>query len=173
MFYVKQLQREMLIEPRFLGSKMRKFIVKKVHDEMEGQCIGKYGYIIAILDVEDIKPGLIENDSGSVNVMVKYTVMLLRPFRNEVLDAIVTMASDENGFFCRVGPLQIFVSRHCVPEDISFNAITSDCWVSEDEKVEIREGSIIRLRVIGISIDAGSIHAVGSIKETYLGQLEV
>ena len=47
---------------------------------------------------------------GSVNVEVEYSVILLRPFRNEVLDTIVTMASDENGFFCKLGPLQIFVS---------------------------------------------------------------
>ena len=32
------------------------------------------------------------------------------------------MASDETGFFARVGPLQIFVSRHCMPEDISVRA---------------------------------------------------
>lgn len=32
------------------------------------------------------------------------------------------MASDETGFFARVGPLQIFVSRHCMPEDISVSS---------------------------------------------------
>ena len=34
---------------------------------------------------------------------------------------------------------------------------TSDCWVSEDETVNIREGSIVRLRIIGLVIDAGVI----------------
>lgn len=62
--------------------------------------------------------------TGSVHVTVKYRVMLLRPFRNEVLDAIVTMASDESGFFAAVGPLQIFVSRHNMPDDIGFDEST-------------------------------------------------
>jgi hypothetical protein len=106
-------------------------------------CEGTYGYVISVVSVEDddIRPGLIDIDTGAVNVSVYYTVILLRPFKNEVLDAIgeennlsfilifsvsfshrissVTMASDETGFFARVGPLQIFVSRHSMPEDIT------------------------------------------------------
>lgn len=32
-----------------------------------------------------------------------------------------------------------------------------DTWISEDETVNIREGSIVRLRIIGLVIDAGVI----------------
>jgi DNA-directed RNA polymerase subunit E'/Rpb7 len=39
--------------------------------------------------------------------------------------------------------------------------------------VEIREGSVVRLRIIGLIIDAGVISAIGTIKESFLGQLEV
>lgn len=40
-------------------------------------------------------------------------------------------------------------------------------------QVEIREGSIVRLKIIGLVIDAGSISAIGTIKENYLGLLEM
>jgi hypothetical protein len=42
--------------------------------ELEGQCLGKHGYVISILDVDDneIFPGLIDNDSGAVSVTVFY-----------------------------------------------------------------------------------------------------
>ena len=126
--------------------------------ELEGQCLGKHGYVISILDVDDaeIFPGLIDNDSGAVSVTVFYSAILLRyfhlshlpltiyhvspspnfipypfhnpisrahdrPFRNEVMDTVVITATDENGFFTRAGPLQIFVSRHAMPEDMKFN----------------------------------------------------
>ena len=56
---------------------------------------------------------------------------------------------------------------------MKFNHNTGDCWVSEDETVEIREGSIVRLRIIGLVIDAGVISAIGTIKDTFLGQIEV
>jgi DNA-directed RNA polymerase subunit E'/Rpb7 len=56
------------------------------------QCgkIGTYGYVISVVSVEDedVEAGLIDIDTGAVNISVYYTVILLRPFKNEVLDAI-------------------------------------------------------------------------------------
>ena len=39
------------------------------------------------MDENDIKPGYIDNDTGSVNVIVWYSAILFRPFTNEVVDA--------------------------------------------------------------------------------------
>eukprot|EP01031_Cornospumella_fuschlensis_P039182 gene39182-47674_t len=175
MFLIKRLVREVLLEPRFLGPNLNDHVKTKVTTELEGQCLGKHGYVISVLDIKDvdIQPGLIDYTTGSVLIRVHYSVILLRPFRNEVLDAVVSMASDQNGFFAKVGPLQIFVSRHSMPDDIIFDHAEGDCWKSEDEKVEIREGSIVRLKIIGLVVDAGSISAIGTIKENYLGLLEL
>lgn len=82
-------------------------------------------------------------------------------------------SSDEAGFFSNVGPLRLFVSRFCMPEDMLFNDAMGDSWVSTDGSVEIREGSIVRLRVLGVVLDGGHMKAIGTIKESYLGQLEV
>ena len=51
---------------------------------------GTYGYVISVVSVEDedVEAGLIDIDTGAVNISVYYTVILLRPFKNEVLDAI-------------------------------------------------------------------------------------
>eukprot|EP01038_Epipyxis_sp_PR26KG_P005676 gene5676-7835_t len=175
MFFIKKLRRDILLDPIYLGARLNDRLKQRVYEELEGQCLGKHGYVISILDIkdEDVSAGLIDNDTGAVNMTVWYSVILLRPYKNEVMDTIVSMASDENGFFAKVGPLQIFVSRHSMPDDMSFNANQGDCWTSEDGKVEIREGSIVRLRIIGLSIDANSISAVGTIQESYLGQLEL
>eukprot|EP00601_Ochromonadales_sp_CCMP2298_P003154 CAMPEP_0173172422 /NCGR_PEP_ID=MMETSP1141-20130122/2299_1 /TAXON_ID=483371 /ORGANISM="non described non described, Strain CCMP2298" /LENGTH=163 /DNA_ID=CAMNT_0014094455 /DNA_START=53 /DNA_END=544 /DNA_ORIENTATION=- len=163
------------MEPLYLGAKLKEHVKHRVMQELEGQCLGRHGFVISVLDVkdEDIEPGLVDNDTGAVNVAVWYTVILLRPYRNQVLDTVVTSASDENGFLTKVGPLVIFVSRHNMPDDVSFDASAGDCWVSEDERVEIREGSLVRVRLIGLNFDAGMMSAVGTIKETYLGQLGI
>ena len=63
-----------------------------------------------------------------------------------------------------------------------------DCWCSDDQEVEISEGSIVRLRIMGVTVDAGAIvsytnvcivlyvinlmmlqSAIGTIKDNYLG----
>ena len=80
MFFVKKLRREILLEPCFLGSKLKEKVKQRIMSELEGQCLGKHGYVISILDVDDaeIFPGLIDNDSGAVSVTVFYSAILLR-----------------------------------------------------------------------------------------------
>ena len=70
-----------------------------------------------------------------------------------------------------MGPLSIFVSRHAMPEDITFDTTSGDCWKSEDGDIQIKEGSTVRLRILGLTIEAGSISAVGTIQDDYLGLL--
>ena len=176
MFYISKLRRDVLLDPCFLGRSMKDRVKKKVIDDLEGKCLGNKGFVIFILDIDDndIHPGLIDNDTGGVYITVYYNAVLMRPFKNEVVDAIVTSASDEKGFICRVGPLEIFVSQHCMPDDMRFNFDMGDSWISDDEAIEIKEDSIVRLRIIGVN-DSGAdtIVATGSIKDRFLGLIEM
>lgn len=171
MFYLKLLRRDVLLEPVHLGKHLKDRVRDRVFYEVEGTCIGKQGYVITILELkdEDVIPGLIDNDSGCVNVTVFYRAILFRPFENEVLDAVVTTTSDESGFSASAGPLTIFVSRHCMQEDIHFDYVKGDAWTSEDGEVEIREGSVVRLRILGLTIGPDQMDAVGTIKDDFLG----
>ena len=173
MFFDKKLKRDILLQPVHLGPKMKQKFELQQRDEDEGKCLGKHGYVIQILALDDfsIQPGKIDNDFGSVHMIVTYQAIMLRPFKNEVLDTIVFNAADDNGFFARIGPLEIYVHKYNMPEDMRFDNEKGDAWVSLDGEVEIKEGSIVRLRIIGVSIDAGQMSCMGSCKEVYLGQL--
>jgi len=110
---------------------------------------------------------LVDNDTGAVNVTVWYNAIMLRPFKNEVLDTVVER-TDNHGFFSKIGPLKIFVHKYSMPEDMTFN---DDCWISNDETVEIKEGTVVRLRIMGLSVEANVITAIGMINKSFLGQV--
>lgn len=169
---MKELRKDVLIEPRYLGPGLLAEVKSKLAAELEGQCLGTHGYVISLMDIHDsnIIPGKIENDSSAVHFTVKYQVILLRPFRNEVMDAVVTIAPEEIGFFAHVGPLQIFVSRHNIPLDIQFNP-TTESWVSSDYTTEIKPGTVVRLRINGLQFTTAGINAIGTINETFLGAM--
>ena len=173
MFFVKKLKRDIKLLPIHLGPKMKKKVEDQLRDEVEGKCLGNHGYVIFILSLGQfaIQPGKIDNDFGSVNMTVTYEAIMLRPFRNEVLDTVVFNAADDNGFFTKVGPLEIYIHKYNMPEDMRFDNEKGDAWVSTDGEVEIREGSIVRLRILGVSVDAGQMSAMGTIKDAFLGQL--
>ena len=138
---------------------------------VEGKCLGREGYVVAVLAVEesDIDTGIVDFDTGCVSVNARYSAILLRPFKNEVLDCVVTHVN-ELGFFTEAGPLNVFVSRHAMPPDIQngYDA-DADSWISDDKEVEIKQKCIVRLRLLGVMCDTTTITAVGSIKDDYLG----
>ena len=58
------------------------------------------------------------------------------------------------GFFCTAGPLKIFVSTHLIPEDFTYDTGDDPAFVSEDEQVRIKAGSEVRVRLVGVRLDA-------------------
>jgi len=174
MFYVKTLEHEITLEPVHFGHKLRPTIVRLLKEEVEGLALANFGYVVNVIAVpeDQIRSGIIEYDSGNVIFTVKYTALLLRPFINEVLDAVVSQCNPL-GFFAFCGPLRIFVSKHSMPEDM-FNGFdnTKDAWISDDREVVIGSGSGVRLKIKGRTVEQGNITAIGTIKDNYLGLVD-
>jgi hypothetical protein len=55
--------------------------------------------------------GKINDGTGMVTFPVAYRAIVFRPFKGEVVDAVVTQVN-KMGFMAEVGPLQVFVSKH-------------------------------------------------------------
>lgn len=174
MFYVKTLEHEIELEPQYFGRELRPTIIKLLKEDVEGLALANYGFVVSVLFVPEdtIRSGIIEYDTGNVVFYVKYSALLLRPFVNEVLDATVTQCNNL-GFFAFVGPLRIFVSKHSMPEDM-FNGFDGEknAWISDDKEVEISQGCGVRLRIKGRTVEQGNIHAIGTIKDIYLGLID-
>lgn len=171
MFYVKTLEHEIVLQPSHFGPKLKPTIIRLLKEEVEGLALAEYGFVVNVIEVpeDQIKSGIIEYDTGDVVFSVKYTALLLRPFVNEVLDAVVSQCNTL-GFFAYVGPLRVFVSKHSMPEDMLNGWNTDkDSWVSDDKEVIISSGCGVRLRIKGRTVEQGNITAIGTIKDSYLG----
>jgi DNA-directed RNA polymerase II subunit RPB7 len=174
MFYVKTLEHEITLEPVHMGPKLRQTTVRLLKEQVEGLALANYGYVVNVIEVpeDQIKSGIIEYDTGNVVFIVKYTALMLRPFINEVVDAVVSQCNPL-GFFAFCGPLRIFVSKHSMPEDM-FNGFDGekDAWISDDKEIVISANSGVRLRIKGRTVEQGNITAIGTIKNDYLGLVD-
>eukprot|EP00803_Ostreobium_quekettii_P000856 evm.model.scf_2011.1 EVM.evm.TU.scf_2011.1 scf_2011:1412-4030(+) len=172
MFYHVELTKSLDIHPRYFGPRLREVIEDILKGKEEGTCIGRIGYVVCITGVKEIGEGLVRADgTGFATFTVKYDCVLLRPFRGEVLDATVRQVI-ETGFLAEAGPLEVFVSIHCIPEDFKYMLSGEPEFVSADESIRIQEGTDVRLRILSTKIDTAQIACVGTIKEDYLGVLE-
>eukprot|EP00884_Botryococcus_braunii_P017089 jgi/Botrbrau1/4063/Bobra.152_3s0019.1 len=170
MFYHLTLKKELEIPPRHFGPKLRSVIEEKLKSEVEGTCSGQYGYLICVTHVVGIGKGWIRPGVGSANFTIHYNCVVFRPFKGEVIDAVVTSVN-KVGFFAEAGPLQLFVSNHLIPEDYEFKGLPEPSFMSSDESVKIATGTEVRVRVVGSRMDATNIFCVATIKDDFLGAL--
>lgn len=73
-------------------------VKQKLYTEVEGTCTGKYGFVIAVTTIDNIGSGLIQPGQGFVVYPVKYKAIVFRPFKGEVLDAVVTQVNKVRNF---------------------------------------------------------------------------
>ncbi|KAJ1796646.1 DNA-directed RNA polymerase II subunit [Coemansia sp. RSA 2399] len=170
MFFHKKLSHTITLHPSFLGPRMREFVTQRLYEDVKDSCSGRYGYIVAVVAILEIRMGKILPGLGLAEFEVKYSAILFRPFRNEVMDAVVSKVN-RMGFFAMAGPLEIFVSTQLIPADMKFNQHSNPpSYHSEEQKIEV--GTLVRAKISGVRIDATAIYAIGTIKEDYLGVIE-
>ncbi|ORZ02487.1 DNA-directed RNA polymerase II subunit [Syncephalastrum racemosum] len=171
MFFLKDLVHTITLHPSFFGPNMHTQIKEKLYQDVEGTCSGRYGYIITVLSLSNISKGKVLPGSGLAEFKVNYQAIVFKPYKGEVLDAIVTTVN-KMGFFADVGPLQVFVSSHLIPNDMHYDPNGNPPCYSSDDQV-IHKDMQVRIKLVGTRIDATEIFAIGTIKEDYLGVISI
>ncbi len=69
---------------------LRKSIEDRLTEEVEGTCAGRFGYIISVEGHIEIGQGVLQPTSGLAEFHITYTAIVFKPFKNEVVDGIVT-----------------------------------------------------------------------------------
>lgn len=144
-------------------------IVDPYRAQVEGSCTGRHGFIVMVTQINRVSEGMVTDDgTARAKYHVEYGCIAFRPFKGEVLDATVTQVN-KFGFFAEAGPLNLFVSNQLIEDDMAFESVGENKYVSSDQTVEIKKDAEVRVRVVGMRIDASEIFCIATIKEDYLG----
>jgi len=172
MFFIKDLSLSLTLHPSYFGANMQEYLRQKLLTDVEGTCTGQFGYIVCVLDSNNIDVGkgrVLPGNLGYAEFDVRYKAVVWKPFKGEVVDGIVSSVNNM-GFFADVGPLSVFISKHLIPSDMKYMpSHTPPAYISEDQVV--MKNAKVRIKIIGTRADVNSISAIGSIKEDYLGPL--
>ena len=87
------------LHPRYFGSELKQVVEKKLREEVEGTCSGRFGYIIVVVAITDPGAGVLVPTTGFAEFKITYKALLLKPFKNEVVDGTVTTVNKVNGAF--------------------------------------------------------------------------
>nr|ODO00909.1 DNA-directed RNA polymerase II subunit RPB7 [Cryptococcus depauperatus CBS 7855] len=126
-------------------------------------------YIISVITITDIGEAKIIPSTGQARFRTRYTAIVMKPFKGEVVDAKVVNVN-KMGFFAMVGPLQVFVSCHLTHSDMKFDpSVSPPCFRSNDEVIQ--KDTKVRIQIVGCRVEANDMFAIGTIKKDYLGQI--
>ncbi|KAG7878530.1 hypothetical protein KL925_004431 [Ogataea polymorpha] len=152
MFFIKDLSLNLTLHPSYFGPQMNQYLQQKLLTDVEGTCTGQFGYIICVLDSMSIDVGkgkIVPGQQGYAEFEVKYRAVVWKPFKGEVVDAIVSSVNNM-GFFADVGPLSVFISKHLIPKDMKYTpSHTPPAYISEDQV--IMKGSKVRIKIIALT----------------------
>merc|ERR1712032_273265 len=169
MFFHLKLNKYIIMHPRNFGAELHHQLRYKLKAEVEGTCSGRYGFIVMVTDIRRMSSGVVLPSTAHAKFFVEYSCIAFRPFKGEVLDAIVSQVT-ALGVFAAAGPLPLFVSEHLFPEDFRFSAASGEpAFESLDGHLRIERGSEVRLKVVGTRADATEIFCIATLNENYLG----
>lgn len=171
MFFLVDLERRIHMPPRQFNAKLTDSLTQRLMQEVEGSFAGRHGFVVMVVHLQEPIPhGELDHTTGFAVFPLKYKALVFRPFKGEVLDSVVDKVT-QHGFFADAGPLKIFVSHHLLPPDMGYDA-QAECWRSVDGNDLIARDASVRLRILGLKIEATEISATGSVRDDYLGTVE-
>eukprot|EP01052_Picozoa_sp_SAG31_P013343 SAG31_NODE_801_length_12013_cov_23.812070_4_plen_116_part_00 len=96
MFFEIKMTRNVRLHPRHFGPKLEDELMKTLMTEVAGNCTKRHGYVIAVTEIQERGSkgkGVIQEGTGMAVFPVEFTCIVMRPFKNEIYQAVVTKVS--------------------------------------------------------------------------------
>jgi len=173
MYKLVKVEDVVRIPPNKLSEPIENAALKVLRKELEGTIDPKLGYIIAIIDVEDIGLGRIIPGDGATYHDVVFTVLTFQPMLQEVVEGEVIEVLNF-GVFVRLGPLDGLCHVSQITDDfITYDSKRSALIGRETGKV-ISENDRVRARIVAVSLKGGSRSGkLGlTMRQPFLGKIE-
>lgn len=168
MFYHTELFYEITVHRNCLGDEFAELVQKKLTHDVEGTCIYEHGYVITVTSIDSVTDAsfhILLNDY--IFYKIRFTAIVFRPFKNEVLDGLVEQ-TNKLGIIVCVGPLRCFISRKSMPKTLDYDGLK---YTNADKTYVISVSTPVRFRVLGHRVDPMELFAIGTLLDNYLGPI--
>ncbi len=172
MFFLMCFTKDVIITPSDLSKDLKKIIRIKLIDQVTGTCNEKYGYFIKVINIGEIKNGIIMEGTGDIIFKMSYQVAVLRPFKDEVCDGIIEkILPVEGGIHVRVGPMLVYIANEDIPNKYQLDDKNNVYINNDDEGDILKEGEKVRFKYKEIQFAITDFKPIGTMIDPYLGHL--
>lgn len=141
-------------------------------EDYEGIITRDFGFIIAVVDVLEVGPGIIIPGNAATYHEVVFTILTFKPTVSEVVEGDIVEIVDF-GAFIRLGPLDglVHVSQIC-DDYISYEQVANRFIGKETGKI-LEVNDSVRARIIAVSLGTGRTGKLGlTMRQKLLGKTD-
>lgn len=149
MFYAIKIKDHVRVSPSHFGLDLKESIVEAVKEKFTGYIDRELGIVIDVLDVTDVKDGIIIPGDGASYYETWFELLVFQPEMQEVLPSIVKDVADF-GAFLNLGPIDGMVHVSQAMND--FVSVTKDKVLQGKESARVlKMGDKVLARMVAIS----------------------
>lgn len=149
MFYRAKIKDHIRVPPDLFGSDREKAVLERVKKDYEGYISQKLGFVIDVLNVGEVKEGIIVPGDGAAYYETVFELLTYRP---ELQELVLTKVRDiaEFGAFMMLGPVDGMIHISQTMED--YVSFSKDKVLSGKETGRsLRVNDKCRARIVAVS----------------------
>lgn len=171
MFKILTVKDEVRVPPVKFGLDLNQSVKESLQEQVEGRLNPDIGVFLSVTEILSVGEGKIIPEDGAIYYLVEFKILTYMPEINEiVLGEVVDIT--EFGAFTRVGPLDALIHVSQIMDDkISYDSKNS-VFVGKKTGNKLKEGDIVRARIVGISLGKGRSKISLTMRQPLLGSID-
>jgi DNA-directed RNA polymerase subunit E' len=150
MYQIVTVEDEISVPPEKLDLDVQNAVKESLEERFEGDINSEIGVILAVIEVYEIKEGIILPGDPSVHYPVVFKLLTWMPQEHEIVEGEVVDIT-EFGAFIRCGALDGLIHVSQIMDDyVSYDEKNSQLVGKQTRKI-LKEGDKVRARIISVS----------------------
>ena len=171
MFYKTQIKDHIRVAPKYFGNDVSEAVVKAVREKYSGDVDEDIGFVIDVMDVQQVGEGVIIPGDGAAYYETTFELITFKPEMHEIVPGKIKDIADF-GAFITMGPIDGMIHISQTMDD--FVSFAKDkVLTGKDSKRALKVGDECRARVIAVSFKDPMNPKIGlTMRQAGLGKLE-
>ncbi|MBI2579280.1 MAG: DNA-directed RNA polymerase [Candidatus Aenigmarchaeota archaeon] len=171
MLKILTIKDEARVPPTKFDMELNQAVKESLQDQFEGKLNPDIGVFLVVTEVLNVGEGKIIPEDGAIYYPAEFRVMIFKPEINEVMLGEVVDIT-EFGAFTRIGPIDALVHVSQIMDDkIAYDGKNA-VFTGKKTGYRLKEGDIIRTRVVGVSLGKGRNKISLTMRQPFLGALD-
>ena len=170
MFYIAKVKDHVRVEPPLFALPVKESVKKQLEKSYENFIDEELGAVIAVLDVENVKEGILIAGDAAAYYASEFSLLIFKPILHELVYGEITEITNF-GAFMNLGTFDAMIHISQTMEDfVSFSK--TGTLVGKNSKRVLKRGDLCMARIVAISFKTTPPKIGLTMRQPGLGKIE-